>query len=146
MSSESLAVIENECKTFIDLAFDRTFIKSSRLWIYFLVTFVFFASEAVQAMDLVVFTSPSCGSCQLFKREVLPAYSESPAGKAFPLRIILPRERVGFKLHEPVTFTPTFVWVEDGVEVGRFSGYFGRERFFRIVNRAAMAYRGRQNG
>jgi thioredoxin-related protein len=42
-----------------------------------------------------------------------------------------------FRLNEPVTFTPTFVWVDNGVEVGRFSGYFGKEQFFSIVNKAA---------
>ena len=46
---------------------------------------------------------------------------------------------MSFRINEPVTFTPTFVWVDNGVEVGRFSGYFGKAQFFNIVNRAANA-------
>ena len=99
-----------------------------------------FASMAAQAMELVMFESPSCGTCKVFKREVLPIYAESPAGKVFPLWVASMRDRVPFRLKEPVTFTPTFIWVDNGDEVGRFSGYFGKDQFFKIVNKAANAY------
>ena len=101
---------------------------------------------AARAMELVMFESPTCGTCKLFKREVLPIYASSPAGKVFPLWVAGMRDKVPFRLNEPVTFTPTFVWVDGGVEVGRFAGYYGKERFFRIVNSAAKSYRGRHVG
>ncbi len=104
------------------------------------VAFLSFASAAAQAMDLVVFESPTCGTCKLFKREVLPVYAQSPAGKVFPLWVVETSGKVSFRLNQPVTFTPTFVWVDNGVEVGRFSGYFGKSQFFNIVNRAAETY------
>ncbi len=96
-------------------------------------------------MDLIVFESPTCGTCKVFKREVLPIYAGSPAGKVFPLWVVEKGEKLSFRLNEPVTFTPTFVWVDNGVEVGRFSGYFGKEQFFNVVNRAASTYV-RKNG
>lgn len=98
------------------------------------------ASAGAQAMDLIMFESPSCGTCKVFKREVLPIYAASPAGKVFPLWVVEMGGKAPFRLNEPVTFTPTFVWVDNGVEVGRFSGYFGKEKFFSIVNKAANAH------
>ncbi len=97
-------------------------------------------AQSARAMELVMFESPVCGSCKLFKREVLPIYAESPAGKVFPLWVAEMGGKVPFRLNEPVTFTPTFIWVDNGVEVGRFAGYHGKEKFFSIVNKAASAY------
>ena len=98
-----------------------------------------FASSGTRAMDLIMFESPSCGTCKLFKREVLPIYAASPAGQVFPLWVVEMGSKLSFRINQPVTFTPTFVWVDNGVEVGRFSGYFGKAQFFNIVNRAANA-------
>ena len=103
-------------------------------------------AAAAQAMDLIMFEGPNCGTCKLFKREVLPIYAASPAGKIFPLWVVQMREKVSFRLNEPVTFTPTFVWVDNGVEVGRFAGYYGKEQFFNIVNKAASTYNHKNGG
>lgn len=105
-----------------------------------------FASAGARAMELVMFESPSCGTCKLFKREVLPIYAASPAGKVFPLWVAEMGGKVSIRLNEPVTFTPTFVWVDNGVEVGRFSGYFGKAQFFNIVNKAATAHNRKAGG
>ena len=63
-------------------------------------------------------------------------------GKVFPLWVVEMGGKLSFRINEPVTFTPTFVWVDNGVEVGRFSGYYGKEKFFGIVNKAANAHKG----
>ena len=96
-----------------------------------------FASTGTRAIDLIMFEGPNCGTCKLFKREVLPIYAASPAGKVFPLWVVEMGSKLSFRINEPVTFTPTFVWVDNGVEVGRFSGYYGKAQFFNIVNKAA---------
>ena len=113
---------------------------------YAIVALVVLASAGARAMDLVAFESPSCGTCKLFKREVLPVYAASPAGKVFPLWVAEMGAKLPFRLKEPVTFTPTFVWVDNGVEVGRFAGYFGKEKFFSVVNQAASAYNPKSGG
>lgn len=105
-----------------------------------------FASAGARAMDLIMFEGPSCGTCKLFKREVLPIYAASPAGKVFPLWVVEMGSKLSFRINQPVTFTPTFVWVENGVEVGRFSGYFGKAQFFNIVNKAANTQNHRNPG
>jgi thioredoxin-related protein len=104
------------------------------------------ASTGAQAMDLIMFESPSCGTCKLFKREVLPIYAASPAGKVFPLWVVEMGSKLSFRINQPVTFTPTFIWVDNGVEVGRFSGYYGKEKFFSIVNKAANSQNYRNGG
>jgi thioredoxin-related protein len=104
------------------------------------------ASAGAQAMDLIMFESPSCGTCKLFKREVLPIYAASPAGKVFPLWVVEMGSKLSFRINQPVTFTPTFIWVDNGVEVGRFSGYYGKEKFFSIVNKAANSQNYRNGG
>ncbi len=104
------------------------------------------ASAGARAMDLIMIESQSCGTCKLFKREVLPIYSSTPAGKVFPLWVVEMGSKLSFRINEPVTFTPTFVWVDNGVEVGRFSGYFGKDKFFSIVNKAASAYNHKHGG
>ena len=102
-------------------------------------------SSPARAMELVAFEAPNCGACKVFKREVLPVYAGSPAGKVFPLWVVDMGSKIPFRLAEPVTFTPTFVWVDNGVEVGRFSGYRNKEQFFSIVNQAASS-QGRKGG
>ena len=115
-------------------------------FLFAVVAILGFASAGARAMDLVMFESPTCGTCKLFKREVLPIYAESPAGKVFPLWVAEMGGKVPFRLSEPVTFTPTFVWVDNGVEVGRFAGYFGKAQFFNIVNKAASAQNHKGSG
>jgi Thioredoxin-like domain len=104
------------------------------------------ASAGAQAMELIMFESPSCGVCKVFKREVLPIYAASPAGKVFPLWVVEMGSKLSFKINQPVTFTPTFIWVDNGVEVGRFSGYFSKEKFFSIVNKAASSQNYKNGG
>ena len=115
-------------------------------FLFAVVAILGFASAGTRAMDLVMFESPSCGTCKLFKREVLQIYAASPAGKVFPLWVAEMGGKVSFRLNQPVTFTPTFVWVDNGVEVGRFAGYFGKEKFFSIVNNAANAHNHKNGG
>lgn len=102
-------------------------------------------SASARATELFAFEAPNCGPCKVFKREVLPVYADSPAGKVFPLWVVDMGSKVPFRLAQPITFTPTFVWVENGVEVGRFAGYRTREQFFEIVNQAASP-QGRKGG
>ena len=47
-------------------------------FLFAVVAILGFASAGAQAMDLVMFESPSCGTCKVFKREVLPIYAAKP--------------------------------------------------------------------
>lgn len=84
-----------------------------------------------QAAELVVFESATCEWCDLFHEEIGPIYPKTPEAACAPLRRVdihdSRPENLSFV--EGIIYTPTFVLVEDGREVGRITGYPG-EHFF----------------
>lgn len=91
--------------------------------------------------ELVMFDSKACTVCRKFEAEVGDDYLDSKAAQIFPLRRIdIYKGTVDFKLAQPVTMTPTFVFIGDGEEIVRFVGYPGRKHFFTLVDAAAEEY------
>lgn len=85
---------------------------------------------------LLMFDSPGCPWCAAWEAEIGPAYPGSPEGRAAPLeRVRLGTEVEGVALAAPPRVTPTFVLVDDGVEVGRIEGYPGAEFFWPMLGR-----------
>ncbi|MFG1392062.1 thioredoxin fold domain-containing protein [Xanthobacter agilis] len=87
------------------------------------------------AGELVVFERKGCVYCQRFERDVAPLYGKTAEGRRAPLRRVdvsqgPPRD---VALAAPVRFTPTFVLVEDGHEVGRITGYASDEAFWGLI-------------
>ena len=69
--------------------------------------------------------------CTRWDREIGPIYPMTDAGRRAPLRMIdLDRDGDLLFKHRPIIFTPTFVLVEGGKEVGRMEGYTGDEFFW----------------
>jgi thioredoxin-related protein len=100
------------------------------------------AASPLEAAELVMFDSPTCVYCKRFKREAAPLYNESRAARVLPLRIVqLDRDPLWFRLKRAVKSTPTFVIVEGGSEVERFSGYAGRDDFLEMMDGLTEAYR-----
>jgi thioredoxin-related protein len=91
---------------------------------------------ANSAFELVVVEAEGCIYCQLFRRDVLPAYQTSEQGKDAPVRFVDVND-VGHAqadLTSPVDVVPTFVVLKSRHEVGRISGYVGPENFFHSIN------------
>lgn len=87
------------------------------------------------ALELVMFEAPGCTYCAQWHEEVGDAYPKTAEGKRAPLRIVglhvkRPADLTGIKA---VTFSPTFVLVEDGRELGRILGYPGEEFFWPML-------------
>jgi hypothetical protein len=87
------------------------------------------------AAELLIFERAGCPWCQRWNRDVGPVYSNTAEGLRAPLRRIdldqkSPRD---FDLREPVRFTPTFVLVENGSEIGRLTGYINDEAFWGML-------------
>lgn len=82
--------------------------------------------------ELLMFEQKACPFCAAFNREIAPDYPRSQAGAVAPLRHvdIFESRNGGIDGLEPAVFTPTFVLVEDGLEVGRMLGYPGRRYFY----------------
>jgi hypothetical protein len=109
----------------------------------FLCALAFALPRAAVAEDwlLVMVEQPGCTYCARWHAEVAPEYPLTPEGRFAPLRTVNLRdlpEDVSFDTR-PV-YTPTFVLVRDGQEVGRLEGYPGEDFFWgllgHLLNRA----------
>jgi hypothetical protein len=89
-----------------------------------------FANETV----LVMVDDKACVYCAKWDREVSAAYMASPEGKFAPLerRTKGHRDLNGLP---GLRFTPTFVLLERGREVGRIIGYGGDDQFWGELDR-----------
>jgi hypothetical protein len=92
---------------------------------------------AACAAELVMFRRDGCPWCALWDREVGPVYGKTDIGRRVPLRMVdLGRERAaGVRIRQPVRYTPTFVLVDNGIEVGRIEGYPGEAFFWGLLER-----------
>ena len=89
-----------------------------------------------QAAQLVMVDQRGCSYCVRFNKELAPAYARTAAGQVAPLRRVSPFKKWPADLAhiKPITFTPVFILVDDGREVGRFFGYDGAENFWSQLN------------
>ncbi len=87
------------------------------------------------AAELVMFESPTCEWCALWLEEIGPVYPKTDEGRVAPLRRVSihdprPADLTGIKA---IRYTPTFVLLEDGREVGRIIGYPGEDFFWYLL-------------
>lgn len=82
--------------------------------------------------ELVYVFSPGCPYCRLWDKEIAPIYENTGEAQRAPLRKIDIRdpELEGLKMERPVHYTPTFVLMQDGIEIGRIEGYGGEDFFW----------------
>ena len=89
-----------------------------------------------RAAELLIFEQKACPFCEIFNLEIAPDYPQSRAGRLAPLRHvdIWESRTGGIEGLDPAVFTPTFVLVEDGREIGRLMGYPGRRYFYAEID------------
>ncbi|MEY9464839.1 MULTISPECIES: thioredoxin [Bradyrhizobium] len=92
---------------------------------------------ASRAAELVMLERAGCVWCARFNAEIAPIYGKTDEGRAAPLRRVdlnrpLPADLAGI---DPGPFTPTFVVVQEGREIGRIRGYPGDAFFFGLLDR-----------
>jgi thioredoxin-related protein len=94
------------------------------------------AALRATAGELVMVEQDGCHWCAAWNRELGHIYPRTEEGRRAPLRRVnlhdLP-EDIAFA-SRPI-FTPTFVLVEDGRELGRMEGYAGDQFFWFILGR-----------
>lgn len=87
------------------------------------------------AAELVLFEAADCVWCEAWDTEIGEIYPKTAEAQIAPLR------RVGIHDERPadlaavqgIIYTPTFVLIEDGEEVGRITGYAGEEFFWGLL-------------
>ncbi|HEX2655005.1 MAG TPA: thioredoxin [Xanthobacteraceae bacterium] len=95
------------------------------------------AAASARAAELIMFERAGCIWCARFNAEIAPIYGKTEEGRIAPLRRVdrngpLPADLAGIT---PGAFTPVFVVVEEGREIGRISGYPGDAFFFGLLDR-----------
>jgi hypothetical protein len=93
-------------------------------------------ASTVQAAELVMFRRAGCAWCLAWDRDIGPIYGRTDIGQNLPLRFTdLDRGSAAVALARPVRFTPTFVLVDAGREIGRIEGYPGEDFFWGLLER-----------
>lgn len=87
------------------------------------------------AAELVMFEEVGCSWCEEWREVIGPIYPKTAEAARAPLRIVELSDPLpdGLHLKAPVVFTPTFVLVQDGQEVGRIEGYPGEDFFWGLL-------------
>lgn len=108
-----------------------------------LLLFAFSFAAPAAAAELVMFRRAGCPYCAAFDRAIGPIYPKTDIGKRLPMRQVdLDRSPDGkVILVSPVRFTPTFVLVESGRELGRLEGYPGEDFFWGLLERLLLQHR-----
>lgn len=99
-------------------------------------TFILILAPALsQATELVMVERKGCHYCLEWKTDLGPIYPKTEAGQYAPLRIVDLDQDIPSDLNfaRKVVFTPTFVLVEGGQEIGRIEGYPGQDFFWGLL-------------
>jgi hypothetical protein len=86
---------------------------------------------------LLMLEQPACEWCELWDAEVGVIYAKTAEGKRAPLfraDIFGPLPE-GIELSRRAHFTPTFILMRDGTEIGRIEGYPGEDFFYGMLQR-----------
>ncbi|MBV5271814.1 MAG: thioredoxin family protein [Afipia sp.] len=97
---------------------------------------VLLSSAIAQASELVMFEQAGCVYCLRWDRDVGALYGKTDEARSLPLRRIniQSQKTSGIALASPVRFTPTFVVVDNGREVGRITGYSSDDAFWGLLD------------
>ena len=88
-------------------------------------------------LRLYMFDRPGCAWCERWDAEIGPVYPMTAEGRCAPLvrSSIFDPMPAGVAFESEPRYTPTFVLVENGREVGRIQGYPGEDFFWPLLGR-----------
>lgn len=83
-----------------------------------------------------MFEQAGCHWCAQWHADIGPIYPKTAESKVAPIRLVdihaqIPEDLKGIVVER---FTPTFVLVENGAEIGRIRGYPGDEFFWFLLD------------
>ena len=105
-----------------------------RLHILWVMVLMWLPAAAVAETYLLMAEEDGCYWCAKWNEEIAHIYPKTTEGKLAPLqRYDLHSETPDVAFDKRVHFTPTFVLVQDGAEVGRIEGYPGEDFFWGLL-------------
>lgn len=81
-----------------------------------------------------MFHSPDCEWCETWDEEIGVGYDKTSESKQAPLRRVnVDDQKTVNGLKRPIAYTPTFVLMSGGREVGRITGHPGVDFFYPLL-------------
>jgi len=101
--------------------------------IFFLCTLPALAGE----VKLLMFEEAGCVWCAKWDNEISAIYPKTKEGRTAPLHRLDVHDKIPDKvaLKSKPFYTPTFIVIDDGTEVGRIEGYPGEDFFWGLLGR-----------
>lgn len=92
------------------------------------------AAASASEVRLIMVDQPGCAYCQAWMDEIAPAYPNTAEGRFAPLEHADLRTGPpeGVTYARRVNFTPTFILIKNGDELGRIEGYPGEDFFWPV--------------
>ena len=105
------------------------------LWLFATAVLVSAMPGQVLAMELVMFEQEDCEWCEAWDKDISGVYPKTAEGKQAPLRRvdIFDKRPADLKDLRAAHYTPTFVLMDKGKEVGRIRGYPGEDFFWGML-------------
>jgi hypothetical protein len=87
------------------------------------------------AAELVMVEQQGCYYCLQWKKVIAPIYPKTAEGRYAPLRVVDIDDGAPADLtfERRVVYTPTFILIDNGHEVGRIEGYPGEDFFWGLL-------------
>lgn len=100
----------------------------------------------VWAAELVMVEQDGCFYCEQWDHQIAHIYPKTSEGKHAPLRRMDIHQTYPGDLNfaRALTFTPTFVLIEDGQELARIEGYPGEDFFWGLLGMMLNKHTGYQ--
>ena len=114
----------------------NAFVSAAKFRILFFASLMLWLpAKSVRAAELIMFEQDYCEWCEKWNEEIGVVYAKTSEGKRAPLKRVnihgsIPNE-ISFVRVE--RFTPTFVLIDGGTEIGRIRGYPGEDFFWGLL-------------
>ena len=121
------------------------FVAGTWLFVAIALSITFWAAQngvvlaAKRGAHLIMFEQSGCHYCETWEAEVGRSYHLTDEGKFAPLERRNIHDKTADKI-KPVVYTPTFVLVKNGREVGRLTGYISEDFFWATLGSLLREY------
>ena len=106
-----------------------------KVFVWYAMASIALFSLPARAAELIMFDQAYCEWCEAWENNIGVIYNKTFEGKRAPVRrvnIFDPRPE-GLENIKGVVYTPTFVLIDGGQEVGRIAGYPGEDFFWPLL-------------